>query len=348
MPCKQLVDTHTCLQHSAACCCQRARLYLAAGMELAPGLDAEAAAAAAPHSPRRGPGNLRTASQPRRMRSVYELPSLQPSPPPQQQQQQPAEAGRRPPLAGDDSDDAELLAVANGGSVPTDTPSGAQLARQSALLPAQAANGTAEHPMAASGATLSSLLSSGGGGGGDSGGSDSGGGSGGGLDPNSGRSPDRDSDNSGGSGGSGGSSREASPLEPLEDPEVAAERRLQEDVVLMRALQIQATRSIKVGAPRHNRNLLNVRLWLSEAAAGGCGAHLGGVNLGHSPCECANASPRAARLSIFAGSLSLPRACLLRCGAAIDLQGAAHLSPGRAALIRDYHCRPITFSVLSV
>jgi hypothetical protein len=44
----------------------------------------------------------------------------------------------------------------------------------------------------------------------------------------------------------GGSSREASPSEPPEDPEAAAERRLREDVVLMRATKIRAQRATKV------------------------------------------------------------------------------------------------------
>jgi hypothetical protein len=49
-----------------------------------------------------------------------------------------------------------------------------------------------------------------------------------------------------GSGVSPGSSREASPSEPPEDPELAAQRRLQEDVVLMQATKIRAQRATKV------------------------------------------------------------------------------------------------------
>lgn len=51
---------------------------------------------------------------------------------------------------------------------------------------------------------------------------------------------------SGGSERSPGSSREASPSEPPEDPEAAAQRRLREDVVLMRATKIRAQRATKV------------------------------------------------------------------------------------------------------
>lgn len=56
-------------------------------------------------------------------------------------------------------------------------------------------------------------------------------------------------DSTSGSAGSerslGGSSREASPSAPPEDPEAAAQRRLREDVVLMRATKIRAQRATK-------------------------------------------------------------------------------------------------------
>lgn len=45
---------------------------------------------------------------------------------------------------------------------------------------------------------------------------------------------------------SGEFSREPSPSEPPEDPEVAAQRRLQDDVTLMQATKIRAQRAVKV------------------------------------------------------------------------------------------------------